>query len=82
VARRARLSTRGKRAAVLVLPERGSTRVVDQPAAAADEDRATFEKARPVPLVAAAAESPDAATVCRHAGEDRAAPVASRIGGV
>src|ERR1019366_4193000 len=54
--------------------------VADQLAAAAGENRRTFDKACPVLLVAAGGESSYAPALRKHAAQDRDVTVASRIG--
>jgi hypothetical protein len=53
--------------------------VADQLAAAVGENRRPIDQTRPLLLVAAGGESPDAAVVCRHVGKDRGAAVAGGI---
>jgi hypothetical protein len=55
--------------------------VADQLAAAVGEDRRTAHQTCALLLVAAGGASPDPAALCRHAGEDRGAAVASGISG-
>ena len=56
-----------------VTSDGGLDLVADQLAAAAGENRRAFDKTRPLLLVAAGGESPDAVVVRRHAAEDRGA---------
>ena len=63
----------------LALPAADRHLVADQLAAAAGENRGPSDKTRPLLLVAAGGESPDAAALWRHAAKDRDAAVAGGI---